>query len=71
MSAAIQNPNQLLTREQAAAYLGISAQTLSAWVTHGRYDLPVVKVGRLVRYRLRDLDAWLEKRTVRNDEKAG
>ncbi len=58
----------LLTREQAAEYLGLSAQTLAVWTATGRYDLPVVKVGRLVRYRLSDLDAWLESRTVRGNE---
>jgi excisionase family DNA binding protein len=59
------NLTQLLTREQAAAYLGVAPQTLSAWAAHKRYDLPLVKLGRLVRYRQRDLDEWLEKRTKR------
>lgn len=57
------NPD-LLTREEAAAYLGILAQTLAVWASAQRYALPYVKVGRLVRYRRRDLDAFLEARTV-------
>jgi excisionase family DNA binding protein len=57
------NPD-LLTREEAAAYLGIRAQTLAVWASAQRYALPYVKVGRLVRYRRRDLDAFLEARTV-------
>ncbi len=56
-------PN-LLTREQAAEYLGIAAQTLAIWATTGRYNLPFIKVGRLARYRRRDLDKFLESRTV-------
>ena len=36
----------LLTREQAAQYLGVKPQTLSVWHSTGRYPLPVVKVGR-------------------------
>lgn len=60
---------ELLTREQAAKYLGgVKPETLSAWSTLGRYNLPVVKVGRLVRYRREDLDAFLESRTVRGEE---
>lgn len=52
----------LMTREQAAQYLGIAPQTLAAWAATGRYSLPFVKLGRLVRYRRVDLDAWLESR---------
>ena len=58
------NNNELLTREEAAAYLGVHAQTLAMWASRGRYDLPMVKVGRAVRYRRSDLDAFLERRTV-------
>ena len=55
---------KLLTRRQAASYLGLAVQTLASWRCTGRYGLPVVKVGRSVRYRLADLDAWIAKRTV-------
>jgi len=54
----------LLTREQAAAYLGVSPATLGAWGLSGRYGLPFVKVGRCCRYRRSDLDAWVRRRTV-------
>jgi excisionase family DNA binding protein len=56
--------SELLTRQQAAAYLGIQSQTLAAWKSSGRYRLPVTLIGRLCRYRQRDLDAWLESRTI-------
>jgi excisionase family DNA binding protein len=56
--------NDLLTRAQAAEFLGLKEQTLATWLTTRRYPLPVIKVGRLVRYRLRDLEAFLERRTV-------
>jgi excisionase family DNA binding protein len=55
----------LLTRREAAEYLGVRPGTLAVWHCTGRYRLPVVKVGRAVRYRLADLDAWLAARTVR------
>ena len=57
----------LLKREQAAAYLGIKPQTLAVWHTTGRYRLPVVKVGRAVRYRMSDLDEFLSRRTVSHE----
>ncbi|MGO8749064.1 MAG: helix-turn-helix domain-containing protein [Thermoguttaceae bacterium] len=54
----------LFTRAEAADYIGVKPTTLAAWALTGRYDLPVVKVGRLVRYRKSDLDKWLSGRTV-------
>ena len=57
-------PSNLLTRQQAAEYLGVKVQTLAVWKTSKRYRLPVVKVGSLVRYRLADLERFLESRTV-------
>jgi len=49
--------------KQAAATLGIKASTLSVWRSTGRYNLPYLKVGRLVRYRLTDLASFLARRT--------
>ena len=53
-----------LTRPQAAEFLGLRVQTLAAWACTGRYRLPMVKVGRSVRYRLADLERFLQERTV-------
>jgi excisionase family DNA binding protein len=57
-------PKKLLTREEAAQYLGVKPQTLAAWHVTGKYSLPLVKVGRSVRYRSVDLEKWLAARTV-------
>jgi excisionase family DNA binding protein len=54
----------LLTRVEAAEYLGVQPQTLAVWATTGRYQLPFVRIGRCVRYKVSDLDAWLERRTI-------
>jgi excisionase family DNA binding protein len=56
--------SDLLTREEAATYLGVRPQTLAMWHANGRYSLRCVKVGRLVRYRKADLDQWLASRTA-------
>ena len=55
---------QFLTRTEAAAYLGIKPQTLAVWATTHRYALPYTKIGRAVRYKLRDLDRFISRRTV-------
>src|SRR5262249_28173460 len=56
--------SKLLSRRQAAQYLGVKEQTLAIWKCTGRYNLPCVKVGRLVKYRLSDLDAFIAGRMV-------
>lgn len=53
----------LYTRKQAAEFLGVKENTLAVWHTTRRYDLPVVKVGRLCKYRLSDLLEFLDKQT--------
>jgi len=45
-------------------HLGVAEQTLAIWQTTGRYKLPMVKVGRLAKYRLTDLEKFLKKRTI-------
>lgn len=56
--------NALFNEIAAAAYLDIKPGTLSVWRSTRRYALPFVKVGSRVRYRKRDLDAFLQARTV-------
>lgn len=63
-TAVVHDGSDLLTRQQAAEILGVCEQTLATWACVGRYGLPMVKVGSRVRYRRRDLDAWLDRRTV-------
>jgi len=58
------NAPELLTTAPAAEYIGAKAHTLEVWRSTGRYSLPFVRVGRLVKYRRADLDAWLQSRTV-------
>jgi excisionase family DNA binding protein len=55
--------NDLLNEKSAAQFLEVEPGTFSVWRCTGRYKIPFIKVGRLVRYRQSDLDAWLESRT--------
>ena len=61
-SKTVERNQKLLNEKQAAEHLAVSPGTLSVWRSTGRYALPFVKVGRTVRYRLSDLDAWLDAR---------
>ncbi len=55
----------LLTRDEAAAILQVSPQTLANWATTGRGGLPFVRLSkRAVRYRVADVERFLADRTV-------
>lgn len=54
----------LLSREEAAQYLGFSSKTLAVWASTGRYGLPMVKIGRLVKYRKSALDEFINRYSV-------
>ena len=59
-----QSADPLFTPPEAAAYIGVTENTLSVWRCVGRYNIPFVKVGRLVKYRKSALDAFLDRRTI-------
>ena len=58
------HPPSQVSDKQAAEVLGAKTTTLAVWRSTGRYNLPFVKVGRLVRYRVSDLAAFLARRTA-------
>ena len=51
-----------INEEQASIVLDVKPSTLGNWRCTGRYNLPFIKTGRLVRYRVADLAAWIAKR---------
>ena len=59
-----QSVDPLFTPPQAASYLEVTESTLSVWRCVGRYSIPYIKVGRLVRYKKSALDAFLDRRTT-------
>jgi excisionase family DNA binding protein len=59
-----QKATPLLSRREAAEFLGIRESTLAVWHATNRYPLPVIKVGRLARYRRDDLEHFLDQRTT-------
>lgn len=63
MTSAATGATSLLTQDQVARRLGIKPATLQIWRVTGRYNLPFIKCGRLVRYREEDVLAFIDRRT--------
>ena len=57
-------PAPVVSEKEAAEILGVTPGTLSVWRCTRRYPLAYVKVGRAVRYRLTDIEAFMQSRTV-------
>jgi excisionase family DNA binding protein len=54
----------LLTQREAASVLRLSTRSLERMRCSGLSNLKFVKVGRAVRYRVADLEAFIASRTV-------
>ncbi len=57
--------NQFLNRQQAAEFLNLKKCTLEKWAICGGGP-SFCKFGRAVRYRISDLEAYVEKQTRQN-----
>lgn len=64
--------NNLLSNREAARFLGLSPDTLPRWRWSG-IGPAYLKIGRSIKYRIGDLEAFLEGSRVspRNSERAG
>ena len=54
--------DKMMTIEELAEFLSISRYTLYNWTS--TRNLPFYKIGRTVRFRMKDIEAWLEKQKV-------
>jgi excisionase family DNA binding protein len=57
-------PLQLMDTAEVAAYLGIKPGTLDTWRCTKKVKIPYIKIGSNVRYRLSDVEAFVEKSRV-------
>lgn len=55
--------DRLLRPDEVAELLGVPVGTMANWRYQGRGPA-FVKVGRHVRYRRRDVDAWIDRHVV-------
>lgn len=56
-------PAEYLDEKRLCALLGISSVTATKWRAKAKGP-PFIKLGRLVRYRRSDVDAWLRTNTI-------
>jgi excisionase family DNA binding protein len=52
-------PSRLLTPDEVAEYLGVPVKTLAQWRSDRHGPLPL-RIGRYIRYRVTDLDTWVQ-----------
>jgi hypothetical protein len=55
---------KLLDTIQTAKYLGITSDTLAVWRCNKIYNLQYIKVGKSVKYRVSDLDNFINSRVM-------
>lgn len=65
------NPNALLTSAEAAEVLAIAKHTLENWRTTGERALPFVRIGNQVRYRMSELETFVEANTFGSTSEYG
>jgi excisionase family DNA binding protein len=65
VSGQITKQKQIMNSEEAAAFLGISINTLYEWIAQRK--IPHIKVGRLLKFKRGDLEKWLEKRMQKEE----
>jgi excisionase family DNA binding protein len=58
----METTSSLLTREDLAEYLGVSVVTVDDWRRQGIGPVRMVLGKNLVRYRLEDVEEWLQSR---------
>ncbi|MFO7861005.1 MAG: helix-turn-helix domain-containing protein [Desulfosalsimonas sp.] len=61
---------EFYTTEQVSNLLGIQPNTLEIW-RHRGTGPKFIKMGRLVRYKSNDLEAWIDSQTRQNTSQAG
>ena len=57
---------KLLTPQEIAEVLGVQSSTIYQW-THQGY-IPHVKIGKFVRFKEKDVEKWVEKKTSNGRE---
>jgi excisionase family DNA binding protein len=64
IASCLQNPDNLITTEEAAKMLGTTRATIDTWRCKKLYPLPHVKIGASVKYRRSDVLEFINARRV-------
>jgi excisionase family DNA binding protein len=62
----MQGVDELLTEQELAKLLKVTVRTVRNWRAEGTGPRPL-RAGRGIRYRRRDVDAWLEREAEKRD----
>ena len=54
---------RFLGLQEVSEYLGVTKGTLYVWVCHKR--IPYLKMGRLVKFDLQEIESWLKDKRVK------
>jgi hypothetical protein len=55
---------KMLSRKEAAAFLGLKENTLAVWASTKRYRIPMFKIGKYIRYKISDLQQFIDTNKV-------
>ena len=50
-----------VSMKEITAYIGINRDTVISWIE--RFGMPAVKVGRLWKFKISEVDAWMKNRS--------
>lgn len=64
----ILDKNSLISPVETAKCLGVKTNTLAVWRSTNRYQLPFVKIGGRVMYRLIDVHRFIEASVINDNE---
>ncbi len=54
--------SEMVTPKEVSKSINVTEGTLQVWRSTGRYDLPYIKVGGKVMYRISDVNKFIESR---------
>lgn len=57
---------EILNRKEAAKYLGVSIQTMCRWAGKGTGPRLIKYGDKMIRYRKKDLDEWMQSKELVN-----
>lgn len=58
---------QLLSRREAAKFLGVKENTLAIWKLTNRQVIPTYKVGKFIKYKASDLQKFIDDKLIQDN----
>jgi excisionase family DNA binding protein len=56
------NAERWCSMKEITAHLGVSRDTVLLWIE--KHNMPATRIGRLWKFRISDVDAWMESRST-------